>query len=1094
MKKGFDVSNFFNLSNELLCIASPDGYFLELNSNWTRVMGWSMEELLQKSYMELVHPDDRAETEKVLSVLSHQGSVEGFENRYRCKDGSYKWLRWFSKIDTDQGVIYSVASNVTQKIEFQAELEKKNCELQRQNEELHSIMEELAANEEELQRNFDELHKNHLALELSENKYSQLFDSLLSGFALHEIILDQNGNPCDYRFLDINPAFEKLTGLRKSDILGKTVKEVMPGIEQEWIDKYGKVAIEGESLSFENYSKDLHKYYRVTAFSPQKGQFAVLFYDITETKDLAESLRENEERLNSIFRVAPTGIGVTKNRVLVEVNDKICEMTGYTRDELITQSARMLYSSEEEFNRVGKVKYDQISDKGTGAVETQWVRKDGQIIDVLLSSTPIDKEVPSSGITFTALDISEKNKSLREIKKNEERFKSIVEILQSRPPTTQDLLDLALHKALALTESLYGYIYLYNEERKEFTLNTWSRDVMDDCKVQDPQVIYRLEKTGIWGEAVRQRRPIIVNDFQAHNPHKKGYPEGHVQLTRFMTIPISIQGRIVAVIGMGNKTNEYTDLDTIQLTLLMDAVFKVAAQKEAEEAKENALKALLDSQKRYKELIELTHEGVVIINKENVVLFANARLAEMLGYQSTELEGRNVLDFTSSESRIAFQKSMERRQINGVDDYQIDLVRKDGTLLSAEIRAAATWDENGHYSGSVALIKDVSEERRMQNELVQSERLSAVGQLASGIAHEFNNIMAIIKGNIFLIMEELNNRPDLLDLLSVMDLQITRGASIVSQMMAFARPQLPKKSLMTVRKLLDDIFMLQKSQLELENIRIEKEYNSNGLIQADQNQLQQVFLNLSINARHAIASKGKGTIKVSVTEIDESLKIIFSDDGCGMDDETQRKLFTPFFTTKTKEDEKGEVKSKGTGLGLSVTRNVITNHGGSITVQSRLEEGTTFTIILPIGISGEAEQNDPTEKGMEKAPLPSTHSFSPSLLIIDDEKDLTELVQKILKKAGYTDIRIANKGSDGIRMMGERSADLIFLDKLLPDMNGEEIYVRLKSIKNNLKVIFMSGNAEAKDFLSHPEDMYAFLQKPFEMDDLINLVGKFKVP
>jgi PAS domain S-box-containing protein len=464
----------------------------------------------------------------------------------------------------------------------------------------------------------------------------------------------------------------------------------------------------------------------------------------------------------------------------------------------------------------------------------------------------------------------------------------------------------------------------------------------------------------------------------------------------------------------------------------------------------------------------------------------------MLGAECTELRDRTILDFISPQSHASFRKALERIQKNGLDDYQIDLTRKDGALLPVEIRSAATRDDTGQYSGCVALIKDVSEERRMQNELIQSERLSAVGQLASGIAHEFNNILAIIKGNLFLIKEEMKGQPELLNLLSVMDLQITRGASIVSQMMAFARPQPPQKRMMTVSKLIDDVFLLQKSQLELENIRIEKEYSSTGLIQADPNQLQQVFLNLSINARHAIASKGKGTIRVSVKETGEMIKITFSDDGCGMDEETQKQIFTPFFTTKFSGKEGGKKKSEGTGLGLSVTRNVISRHGGSISFSSTPGEGTTFVILLPKGTVEENQQQALPEKEKSLLKKQEAKTFSPSFLIIDDEKDLADLLQKILKKAGYSDIRSASKGLEGIRMMEEKPADLIFLDKLLPDMNGEEIYLRLKAIKNNLKVVFMSGNAEAEDFHPLPEDMYAFLQKPFELDDLIDLVRKFQ--
>ena len=140
----------------------------------------------------------------------------------------------------------------------------------------------------------------------------------------------------------------------------------------------------------------------------------------------------------------------------------------------------------------------------------------------------------------------------------------------------QDLLDYALSEALALTGSKIGYIYFYNDKRREFTLNTWSKGVMDVCSVREPQTKYHLDSTGIWGEAVRQACPIILNDFESPDPLKKGYPEGHAPLKRFLTVPVFSGSHIVAVIGLANKTRNYTDKDIHHVTLLMNFVWQIA--------------------------------------------------------------------------------------------------------------------------------------------------------------------------------------------------------------------------------------------------------------------------------------------------------------------------------------------------------------------------------------------------------------------------------------------------------------------------------------------------------------------------------------
>lgn len=168
------------------------------------------------------------------------------------------------------------------------------------------------------------------------------------------------------------------------------------------------------------------------------------------------------------------------------------------------------------------------------------------------------------------------------IKKNEKRLESLLKIIQFKTDDIKEFLDYALFEAIQLTESKYGYIYYYNEDTKEFTLNTWSKDVMKECSIVEPHTLYHLDKTGIWGEAVRQRCPIIVNDFQSPHPLKKGYPKGHVELTRFLTVPILVQDRIEGVIGVANKDSDYNDADVRQLILLLDSVWNVSNRKKKE--------------------------------------------------------------------------------------------------------------------------------------------------------------------------------------------------------------------------------------------------------------------------------------------------------------------------------------------------------------------------------------------------------------------------------------------------------------------------------------------------------------------------------
>ncbi|MBF0227899.1 MAG: response regulator, partial [Desulfobacterales bacterium] len=188
-------------------------------------------------------------------------------------------------------------------------------------------------------------------------------------------------------------------------------------------------------------------------------------------------------------------------------------------------------------------------------------------------------------------EIAVRRKAEKYMKKNEARLQSLLRISKYKTDSVKSLLDYALSEAINLTESKIGYIYYYDEHKKEFILNTWSNEVMKECSITEPETVYHLDKTGAWGEAVRQKKAIIINDFESPNPLKKGYPQGHAHLYRFLTVPVIIQESIQAVIGAANKEYDYDDSDIRQLILLMDSVWNIAERKRVEENLKKAKEA-----------------------------------------------------------------------------------------------------------------------------------------------------------------------------------------------------------------------------------------------------------------------------------------------------------------------------------------------------------------------------------------------------------------------------------------------------------------------------------------------------------------------
>jgi PAS domain S-box-containing protein len=306
------------------------------------------------------------------------------------------------------------------------------------------------------------------------------------------------GKPIDYIFIDVNPAFEQKTGLKRENIIGKKVTEVLPGTAtdpENFIGKYGAVALGGESIHFEAYSSDVKKWFLINAYSPQKYYFVVMFKDIDQLK--------------------------------------------------------------------------------------------------------IDE---------------------KKIIRNDKRLEILLEILEYKSELVQDFLDFALNKAILLTDSKIGYIYFYDEKTKLFTLNSWSKDVMESCKVQEKRTTYELDKTGIWGEAVRQRKSIMINDFKADNPLKKGYPDGHVTLINYLTIPIFRNEGIVAVVAVANKLSDYDNEDELQLKLLMENVWKIKTSKEIEI---NYIKKLEGNN------IEMQKINSAMLNRETKMIQLKEKLKEL---------------------------------------------------------------------------------------------------------------------------------------------------------------------------------------------------------------------------------------------------------------------------------------------------------------------------------------------------------------------------------------------------------------------------------------------------------------------------------
>ncbi len=322
------------------------------------------------------------------------------------------------------------------------------------------------------------------------------------------------------------------------------------------------------------------------------------------------------------------------------------------------------------------------------------------------------------------------------------RLESLVRISQYNAKSTQDLLDYALSEAIELTHSKIGYIYFYNETTKQFTLNTWSKGVMDVCKVMEPQGICDLDKTGIWGEAVRQARPMVVNDYSASNPSKKGYPEGHAPLHRFMTVPVFMQGAIVAVLGLANKKSAYSDADIHQVTLMMNSVWQIAERKRIEEE-------LLRSRQMLHQVINTLPVHIFWKDAHLNYLGCNRQFSSKAGFKSPEdIIGKTDYDLAWKSAARQYELS-DLEVLNtgqskfGYEEEVPSVV--DGSMIWMRKHKVPLKDVDGNITGILGTYEDITEFKKDQLRIarlaaiVEASDDAIIGANVQGIITEWNS-------------------------------------------------------------------------------------------------------------------------------------------------------------------------------------------------------------------------------------------------------------------------------------------------------------------------------------------------------------------
>ena len=561
-------------------------------------------------------------------------------------------------------------------------------------------------------------------------------------------------------------------------------------------------------------------------------------------------------------------------------------------------------------------------------------------------------------------------------------------------------------------------------------------------------------------------------------------------------VPLCLHGQVVGTLSAGSARRPLTPHDLDMLERLGDqAVLAIdrARQMEVLEQRNRELESEVSEHRQVEEMlsklssaIEQTAELVMITNREGMIEYVNPAFEQLTGYPREEVLGKTPRVLKSGEHSPEFYAELWETILSG-QVYHGTLVnrKKNGALYDSETSIAPIQDTQGNITHFVSTDRDITEHRKLEAQLRQAQKMEALGQFTAGIAHNFNNALQVIIGNIQLT--KLNVPEPFKSPLKRAENSALTAAEIIGQLMLFSREEPPKQEVIEIQTVLDtaaDICRKMFEQRITVTVEVAKKL---PVILGDANQLQQVFLNLGLNARDALAGLDRPLPQIAIAvdrlNVDANyltaypqirpggyIRVQVTDNGSGMDEGTRQRIFEPFFTTK----EAG----KGTGLGLSTVFALVRDHRGWVECESDLGVGTTFSIYLPIvepeGTPKRIEITDSAPQGTE------------TILVIDDDPMIRDTVTGLLEENGYR-ILFGVDGIDGLEVFQRErdTIDLVLLDLSMPRMSGHQVLAELRAMDPHVRVIIMAGYVADKAAYS---DAQAILQKPVTMQNLSQTV------
>lgn len=899
----------------------------------------------------------------------------------------------------------------------------------------------------------------------SELKYKTLFESA------NDAIFIMDGEI----FIDCNDKTLQIFGCKREDIIGQPPYKFSPLWQPDGRDSKTKAlelineALKGNPQFFEWKHIKLDG----TSFDAEvslnkmeisgKSYIQAIVRDITTRKKYEASLHESLTRLRMMNEQLPALIWTTDR------NLNLISLSGSGLKKLDGDNLNYFDKSIAEFFNISDLSDPLIQNhllalKGSN-ISFEF-NHSGKIYQATVEALfNINGEI--EGTICVAQDVTEERKALEELRKKDELYKLLVE-------NASDGIYLLKDGSFVFVNHKFEEITGYKAEE----VCNPNFNMMDIITPQFRKMVeYRAE--------ARKKGETLPSKYEFEIITKNG----EIKVVEVNTVPIKIFENGIQVLGIlrdvteDKKNRQMQEKLKLQLEIFfrtsMDGCFFMLIP-EGEEFywnessdKDNMLEKILRSQ------------CITMVNKVFVQQYAASDERELIGKTPLDLFNNDI-----ESTKKIWKELFDNGQLRKV----IKTSKINGEELWLDIQYVVMYDQEGRIFGHFGIQKDITkslkeeiEKKNLESMLIQSQKLEALGTLSGGIAHDMNNILSIIKGAVELAQIK-NPNEEVTHYLNMINNSVERGVSVVKQLLFFSKAKEPQMTLLSPKKLILDVKNILQSTFP-KNIIIEykNELPEFNLINGDEGLLQQALINIAINSRDAMPNGGKLILNlkgVLNTEIknrfgdqtdNDFVAISVIDTGIGMDEDTKNRIFDPFFTTKG--------PGKGTGLGLSIVYRIVSQHNGYIDVQSKLNEGSTFTIYIPI-LKKHIKEFSTSENEVKK-------SSNKLILLIDDEDMLRDLLMEMLTKAGYR-VMAARDGLEGMEIYknNKEKIDLVISDIGMPKLGGEEMFKQIKLLNPAVKLIFISGflEIEKKQELEM-HGIKGFIQKPFKANEILKLIN-----